>query len=154
MTPVLVSSCQAVVESVGVSPADVGDIVVGSVLAPGAQRANECRMAAFFAGFPETVPVRTVNRQCSSGLQAVADVVASIRAGFYDIGQGALRPLRLAPSAGGLTGGKVEVGVQGLGRGWSPCRSTPWHGRAASTHGYPLITHYSGLEVEVEGNAF
>ena len=35
----------------------------------------------------ETVPVRTVNRQCSSGLQAVADVVASIRAGFYDIGE-------------------------------------------------------------------
>lgn len=34
----------------------------------------------------ETVPVRTVNRQCSSGLQAVADVVAAIKAGFYDIG--------------------------------------------------------------------
>ena len=34
----------------------------------------------------ETVPVRTVNRQCSSGLQAVADVAAAIRAGFYDIG--------------------------------------------------------------------
>lgn len=33
----------------------------------------------------ETVPVRTVNRQCSSGLQAVADVAAAIRAGFYDI---------------------------------------------------------------------
>ena len=28
------------------------DIVVGSVLAPGAQRASECRMAAFYAGFP------------------------------------------------------------------------------------------------------
>lgn len=35
----------------------------------------------------ETVPVRTVNRQCSSGLQAVADVVAAIKAGFYDIGK-------------------------------------------------------------------
>lgn len=34
----------------------------------------------------ETVPVRTVNRQCSSGLQAIADVVAAIKAGFYDIG--------------------------------------------------------------------
>ena len=34
----------------------------------------------------ETVPIRTVNRQCSSGLQAVADVAAAIRAGFYDIG--------------------------------------------------------------------
>lgn len=43
---------QAVVERTGVNPAEVGDIVIGSVLAPGAQRANECRMAAFFAGFP------------------------------------------------------------------------------------------------------
>lgn len=36
--------------------------------------------------FSETVPVRTVNRQCSSGLQAVADVAAAIKAGFYEIG--------------------------------------------------------------------
>ncbi|THU69218.1 hypothetical protein C4D60_Mb08t12100 [Musa balbisiana] len=36
-----------------------------------------------------TVPLRTVNRQCSSGLQAVADVAAAIKAGFYDIGIGA-----------------------------------------------------------------
>lgn len=35
----------------------------------------------------ETVPCRTVNRQCSSGLQAVADVAAAIKAGFYDIGK-------------------------------------------------------------------
>ncbi len=35
---------------------------------------------------PQTVPVRTVNRQCSSGLQAVADVAAAIKAGYYTIG--------------------------------------------------------------------
>ncbi|KAG4983075.1 hypothetical protein AAZX31_10G117800 [Glycine max] len=85
LAPVL----KAVIEKTNVNPSEVGDIVVGSVLAPGAQRASECRMAAFYAGFPETVPVRTVNRQCSSGLQAVADVAAAIRAGFYDIGIGA-----------------------------------------------------------------
>ena len=33
-------------------PSEVGDIVVGTVLAPGSQRAIECRMAAFYAGFP------------------------------------------------------------------------------------------------------
>ena len=41
----------------------VGDIVVGSVLGPSSQRANEARIAMFLAGFPETVPVRTVNRR-------------------------------------------------------------------------------------------
>ncbi|KAG0593353.1 hypothetical protein KC19_1G323100 [Ceratodon purpureus] len=96
LAPVL----RAVVEQTGVNPAEVGDIVIGSVLAPGAQRANECRMAAFFAGFPETVPVRTVNRQCSSGLQAIADVVAAIKAGFYDIGiGGGLESMSVNPMA-------------------------------------------------------
>ncbi|KAL0722218.1 hypothetical protein Bca4012_036817 [Brassica carinata] len=80
---------QALIEKTNLNPSDVGDIVVGTVLAPGSQRASECRMSAFYAGFPETVPVRTVNRQCSSGLQAVADVAAAIKAGFYDIGIGA-----------------------------------------------------------------
>ncbi|KAM0949564.1 putative acetyl-CoA C-acyltransferase [Dioscorea sansibarensis] len=85
LAPVL----KAVIDKTKLNPNEVGDIVVGTVLAPGSQRAIECRMAAFYAGFPDTVPLRTVNRQCSSGLQAVADVAASIKAGFYDIGIGA-----------------------------------------------------------------
>lgn len=36
--------------------------MIGSVLGPSSQRANECRIASFFAGIPEQVPVRTVNR--------------------------------------------------------------------------------------------
>ncbi|KAJ6842770.1 3-ketoacyl-CoA thiolase 2, peroxisomal-like [Iris pallida] len=85
----LTAVLKALVDKTKLNPNEVGDIVVGTVLAPGAQRANECRMAAFYARFPETVPIRTVNRQCSSGLQAVADVAAAIQAGFYDIGIGA-----------------------------------------------------------------
>ncbi|CAN8265585.1 unnamed protein product [Cochlearia groenlandica] len=85
----LASVLKAVVERTSLDPSEVGDIVVGTVIAPGSQRAMECRVAAYFAGFPDTVPIRTVNRQCSSGLQAVADVAASIRAGYYDIGIGA-----------------------------------------------------------------
>jgi acetyl-CoA acyltransferase 1 len=70
----------------GIEPEAVGDIVMGSVMGPSSQRANECRMAMFFAGFPESVPVQTVNRQCSSGLQAIASVAAAIKAGMYTIG--------------------------------------------------------------------
>ncbi|KAK4388038.1 3-ketoacyl-CoA thiolase 2, peroxisomal [Sesamum angolense] len=90
----------ALLEKTNVNPNEVGDIVVGTVLAPGSQRASECRMAAFYAGFPETVPVRTVNRQCSSGLQAVADVAAAIKAGFYDIGKNNGTSTRLSSSNG------------------------------------------------------
>ncbi|XP_008804452.2 3-ketoacyl-CoA thiolase 2, peroxisomal-like [Phoenix dactylifera] len=82
LAPVL----KALLDKTKLNPSEVGDIVVGTVLAPGSQRAIECRMAAFYAGFPETVPLRTVNRQCSSGLQAVADIAAAIKSGFYEIG--------------------------------------------------------------------
>jgi acetyl-CoA acetyltransferase len=65
---------KATVDRTGLDVSDVGDVVVGSVLGNSSQRANECRIAMFLAGFPQEVPVRTVNRQCSSGLQACADV--------------------------------------------------------------------------------
>ncbi|KAL6766467.1 KAT1 [Auxenochlorella protothecoides x Auxenochlorella symbiontica] len=67
----------------GIEPEAVGDIVFGSVMGPSSQRANELRMAMLFAGFPHSVPVHTLNRQCSSGLQAMASVAASIKAGYY-----------------------------------------------------------------------
>ncbi|KAB2636524.1 3-ketoacyl-CoA thiolase 2 [Pyrus ussuriensis x Pyrus communis] len=76
----------AVIKRTNLNPNEVGDIVVGTVMAPGSLRATEHRMAAFYAGFPDTVPITTVNRQCSSSLQAVADVAAAIKAGYYDIG--------------------------------------------------------------------
>lgn len=82
----LAAVLQATVDRTGVEPEAYGDVVIGSVLGPSSQRANECRIAMFLAGYPETVPVRTVNRQCSSGLQAVADVAAAIKAGFYSVG--------------------------------------------------------------------
>lgn len=68
------------------SPSLVDDICVGTVLAGGSLRATECRMAAFLAGMPKTTTLRTVNRQCSSGLQAIADIASSIKAGYIDIG--------------------------------------------------------------------
>jgi len=68
----------------GVKHTDIADIVVGNVLAPGGF-ATQARMAQFLAGFPESVPIATVNRQCSSGLQAFVNVAANIRAGNYDM---------------------------------------------------------------------
>merc|ERR1712183_746872 len=85
LAPVL----KALIEKTNLDPSEVGDIIVGTVLAPGSLRAIECRMAALYSGIPDTVPIRTVNRQCSSGLQAVADVAAYIKAGFHGIGIGA-----------------------------------------------------------------
>lgn len=64
----------------------VEEIVVGTVLPISTHRHIEARQAGFLAGFPITTCIRTVNRQCSSGLQAIADVASDIRAGYYEIG--------------------------------------------------------------------
>jgi len=82
LAPVL----KATLERTKVDPKSLGDIVVGSVLGVGTQRANECRIASFLAGIPEEVPVHILNRQCSSGLQSIASVASSIKAGYYDVG--------------------------------------------------------------------
>jgi len=85
----LVPVLKAVIEETNLDPKIIGDVVVGNVLGLGAKPATEARMATLIAGIPDSVPVRTVNRQCSSGLQAIADVAASIKAGYYDVGIGA-----------------------------------------------------------------
>ncbi|KAJ8609295.1 hypothetical protein MRB53_039170 [Persea americana] len=59
----------------------------GCVLAPGGG-ATEYRAAALAAGFPETTAVRSLNRQCSSGLQACVDVANQIKTGMIEIGIG------------------------------------------------------------------
>lgn len=79
---------KAIIERSKINPALVEDIAVGTVLAPGGG-ATEMRAAALVAGFPETAAVRSLNRQCSSGLQACVDVANQIKAGMIDIGIGA-----------------------------------------------------------------
>lgn len=72
----------------GIDPGLVEDISVGSVLAPGGG-ATEFRAAAIAAGFPDTTAVKSLNRQCSSGLQACVDIANAIRCGMIEIGIGA-----------------------------------------------------------------
>ncbi|EPQ60511.1 3-ketoacyl-CoA thiolase [Gloeophyllum trabeum ATCC 11539] len=67
-----------------VDPSLIGDICVGTVLSP--SPTYEARTAAIAAGIPESVPVQTVNRFCSSGLMAVTIISNQIRAGQIDIG--------------------------------------------------------------------
>jgi len=77
----------AVWKKAGIDPTLIEDITVGNVLPPGGG-ALTARMAALAAGIPESVPISTVNRQCSSGLQAVNTIAAEIASGQIDIGIG------------------------------------------------------------------
>ncbi|KAJ6621574.1 Thiolase, N-terminal domain-containing protein [Mycena sp. CBHHK59/15] len=67
-----------------IDPALVGDICVGTVLTPGAT--YQARTAALAAGFPESVPIQTINRFCSSGLMAVTTIANQIRSGQIEVG--------------------------------------------------------------------
>ncbi|KAK7553565.1 Thiolase, N-terminal domain-containing protein [Phyllosticta citricarpa] len=71
-----------------IDPKVVEDIAVGTVLAPGGG-ATEFRAAAIAAGFPTTSAVKSLNRQCSSGLQACVDIANAIRSGMIEVGVGA-----------------------------------------------------------------
>ncbi|WP_203883816.1 acetyl-CoA C-acyltransferase [Planotetraspora kaengkrachanensis] len=72
---------QAIVGRTGLDPAAVEDVVVGSASQVDEQGANLARTATLLAGWGDGVPGGTVNRFCASGIDAVAQTAARIRAG-------------------------------------------------------------------------
>lgn len=84
----LVHAFQSLLTRSRVDPSVVEDIAVGSVLPPGGG-ATEFRAAALAAGFPVSAAVHSLNRQCSSGLQACTEIAHAIKAGMIDVGIGA-----------------------------------------------------------------
>lgn len=69
----------------GLDPALVDDVIGGCVTQAGEQAGNVTRTAALSAGFPESVPAVTVDRQCGSSQQAAAFAAQGVVAGAYDI---------------------------------------------------------------------
>ena len=67
------------VERAGIEPGEVEDVVMGCALQQGATGHNVARQALVRAGLPVTVAGTTIDRQCSSGLQAIAVASRSIR---------------------------------------------------------------------------
>jgi len=66
-------------------PASIADVIVGCAMPEAEQGVNVARIALLLAGLPNTVPGLTVNRFCSSGLQAVALAADRIRLGEADV---------------------------------------------------------------------
>jgi acetyl-CoA acyltransferase len=63
----------------------VDDVVVGSAMPEAEQGMNVARVGSFLAGLPDEVPAITINRFCSSGLQAIAQGASAILAGWQDV---------------------------------------------------------------------
>ncbi len=76
---------KALQQRTGIDPALVDDVVMGCVMQVGEQAANIARNAVLAAGWPESVPGTTIDRQCGSSQQAAHFAAQGVMAGAYDV---------------------------------------------------------------------
>src|SRR5262245_53662081 len=69
---------QAVLERAGVEPGEVEDVIMGAALQQGTQGYNIARQCAIAAGLPVTTAGMSMDRQCSSGMMAIATAAKSV----------------------------------------------------------------------------
>ena len=75
----------AIAQVPGLDPHDIGDVVVGCAMPEGEQGMNVARIGVLLAGLPDSVPAVTINRFCSSGVQAISMAADRIRTGDDDV---------------------------------------------------------------------
>ncbi|MFD9662667.1 thiolase family protein [Rhodococcus sp. NPDC059968] len=109
---------RALVDRTGIDPARIDDVITGCVLQQEQQAGNIGRHAVLAAGFPESVPAVTVDRQCGSGQQAVSFAAQGVLAGSYDLA--------------------IACGVESMSQVPMPAAMVP---------GAPLGPHYSPREL-------
>ncbi|TSD45374.1 thiolase family protein [Rhodococcus sp. KBS0724] len=76
---------RSIVERNGIDPAQVDDVIGGCVQQVGEQSLNITRTALLSAGFPDSVPATTIDRQCGSSQQAAHFAAQGVIAGAYDM---------------------------------------------------------------------
>ncbi|TCZ73202.1 acetyl-CoA C-acetyltransferase [Paenibacillus albiflavus] len=76
---------EVIARAPGLRKEDVEDVIIGCAMPEGEQGLNFARTMTLYAGFPVTVPAITVNRFCSSGLQAIAYAAERIMLGTADV---------------------------------------------------------------------
>ncbi len=75
----------ALSRTAGIDPARIGDVIVGCAMPEAEQGMNVARIGVLLAGLPDSVPGVTINRFCSSGVQAIAMAADRIRLGEADL---------------------------------------------------------------------
>ncbi|MFO0565044.1 MAG: thiolase family protein [Polyangiaceae bacterium] len=89
-----------------VAPAQVEDVVLGCAMPEGEQGLNIARLAAILGGVPVETSAMTINRFCSSGLQAIAIAAGSVALGHHDIViAGGVESMSTVP----MTGNKISA---------------------------------------------
>ena len=94
-----------VLQRSGIDPIQIDDVIGGVVTAVGDQASNMTRRAALAAGYPESVPATTVDRQCGSSQQAIHFAAQGVISGAYD----------LAIAAGSESMSRIPMGSNMIG---------------------------------------
>ncbi len=90
----------------GLKAEDVDDVILGCAMPEAEQGLNIARNAVFLAKWPNTVPAETINRFCSSGLQAIAHAAMSVQAGLTQVSvAGGVESMSMVP----MSGNKVSL---------------------------------------------
>lgn len=84
-TDLMAHVLRGLVERTGVDPVSIDDVITGCVSQVGEQAFNIARHGALAAGFPETVPATSIDRQCGSSQQALHFAAQGVIAGAYDV---------------------------------------------------------------------
>ena len=93
-----------------VTPEMVDDLVLGCAMPEGEQGLNIARIAGLLGGLPEESSAVTINRFCSSGLQAIAFAAGAIAIGSYDIViAGGVESMSMVPMTGNKLSASMEV---------------------------------------------
>ena len=101
----------ALVQRTGIDPASIDDVMWGCVSQVGEQSANVARNAALAAGFPESVPGVTIDRQCGSSQQATTFAAAAVIAGQADaVIAGGVESMSRVPMFSNTSGGEGPFG--------------------------------------------
>jgi acetyl-CoA acyltransferase len=108
-TDLLSYSLSALVDRTGIDPGIVDDVIIGTVGQVGKQAGNIGRRGVLAAGYPESVPATTIDRQCGSSQQAISFAAQGLIAGAYDV-----------VVAGGVESmSSVPIGSARLGLDWT-----------------------------------
>ena len=112
---------KALVDRNGLDPALIDDVIMGCVSQVGNQGLNIGRNAVLGAGFPESVPATTVDRQCGSSQQAAHFAAQGVIAGAYDIAVAAgVEVMTQNPMGSSMTPGSIPFGHKVLARYTDP----------------------------------
>jgi len=146
---------RAAVDRAGVKKEDVDDVVWGCAMPEASQGLNVARNAALCAGLPVDSSAATINRFCSSGLQAIAQATQSVMSGWQDvIVAGGVEMMSQVPMSGYHTRLHSELTESYIGMGFTAERVAERYGVSRAEQDAFALTSQQRAARALESGAF